>query len=675
MTDWYQELTAENATPGLGPGGVNRGIDWYGELTAQNKPTLGVPEVVSDTSKAASPVDVGIASIANDPQAQIRWYAKQRGIPEDRYDIINGNIVYRGEDDKYYREDPGAVRQFMKGVGPSFPAVPAAAVGILTAPANLSGPAGTAVNVGATAAAAGAGQAVREQLASSLMGQEKSIARVGEEAVLAGTGELFGAGLTAFAQRKLAKDIARLDPASVAALKKEAQSVDIPLTPAELTNLPSLKAQQKALGNLPQSADTIADFYRARAANIERAVSKTLHEVSPTDSPEIAGRAARKAAEGAIDAAKATRARAASPLYEKALSSGTQVDTAPILGNISRELETAKGPIETALKRAGALLLRTEGEKVVPDTRLEALHQAKLALDDMISTAKQSGLGNTAKRKLVDLQKQLLKAMDDASPEYRAARHEFRSASPAVTDLENGLIGVLKDLPDTRVAQATRKLFSPASSGPVAVREAKDALQAQSPEAWQAVKRAYLEELWQKAGQEYATTGSQIVNRGAKFRAALLGDMKQRAILKAALEPKEWQALNSLADVLEASGRVKPVGSDTAWNQEMMRMARDEARPVFSKIVKNLNPAQLLNSLAEWRTEAALGKKAGEIADIITQPDAMQQLRALKRMSPASARYRVALAHLLYLPGRAGVEGGLEATGLSGPSDTLPNQQ
>ena len=90
-------------------------------------------------------------------------------------------------------------------------------------------------------------------------------------------GERVGAGISKFAERRLAKDIDRLDPGKVAGLQQKAQSQGIQLTPAEATNLPSLKAQQKALGNLPQTSDDLADFYAGRAEEqIEQRLTSSL---------------------------------------------------------------------------------------------------------------------------------------------------------------------------------------------------------------------------------------------------------------------------------------------------------------------------------------------------------------------------------------------------------------
>jgi hypothetical protein len=227
---------------------------------------------------------------------------------------------------------------------------------------------------------------------------------------------------------------------------------------------------------------------------------------------------------------------------------------------------------------------------------------------------------------------------------------------PLVKELENNITGIIADLPDTRLQQAAAKMFSPATSGPNAVGAARTAIEGQSPEAWQALKRAWLQQLWDKAGQEYATTGADVVNRGAKFRALVFGNQTQKAMLRQALTAQEWQSLSDLSDVLEAAGRVKAIGSDTAWNQEMMAEIRRQGTPVWAKAARLLRPQDWGRLIEDWGTERAIASHAGDLAEIITQPGAADRLKELKALSPASMRFRVGLAHLLVQGGRAGLD-------------------
>lgn len=70
-----------------------------------------------------------------------------------------------------------------------------------------------------------------------------------------------------------------------------------------------------------------------------------------------------------------------------------------------------------------------------PNTR--ELHYTKMALDDMIQTAKQSGNANEA-RVYTQLKERLLGMMDTAVPEYAAARKEYSGPSSILNAMEEG---------------------------------------------------------------------------------------------------------------------------------------------------------------------------------------------------------------------------------------------
>ena len=622
-------------------------------------------EAISTSETGADVTDIAVASLANDPQARIRYFARQRGIPENRYRIIDGEIAYQGDDGRFYKEvpdislaDPVTIAQGVAtGVGPSFPAVPGAAAGILTAPAALTGPPGLALSLSATGGAAAGGQAVREGLANYLMDQDVSPGRIALEGGSAAAGQGIGAGLSTFAQRNLARDIGQLAPRAVRETERAAAAEGIPLTPAEKTGLPSLKAQQKALGNLPSSADKMEKFYSDRAGQVKVAIQRFLDRISPVDSAEVTGDMARAASRGAMSTVAKNRATQARPLYKRAFESNPDVDVDSVITRIDTELATAKGGIKTALERARALLFRevddfaddgTKITKLVPEDRLDALHQAKLALDDMIDNFADSGIGKTGRGRIRTIKNQLLEEMDAASPDYQSARAIFADLSPGNTRVAEGLVGKVAKLTERQVKDAARIFLGPAS-GPRAIREARRLIEKENPDAWQAIKRSFMQDLFEKAQKE-GVTGT--ANVAGQFRKAVIGNPQQAARIKAALSPMEYAGLKQLARALDAASKVKQIGSDTAWNQEAMRMARDKARPLIAKIARNLNPAQALRSFEEWVTERSLAKNASRLADIITSPDGMEKLKELRRLPPNSIRARVLLGHLLTVSGR-----------------------
>lgn len=485
-------------------------------------------------------------------------------------------------------------------------------------------------------------------------------------APLGAAGQAVGQGLSKFAQRRMARDIDRLDPAKVAGLEQKAKAQGIQLTPAEVTNLPSLKAQQKALGNLPQSADDLSDFYAGRAEEqIEPAVQEFLERFSPIEGAEVAGLRGRAAAQRAMDDVAAKRAEQAAPLYLEAFAENPIVETKPILDFIRSESARfpESGEVRRQLTKAGNLLMRADTvtptfrqgrqvatpstpSRMVPETGLANLHSAKMEIDQMINAADaDKRLGPVVKAELTKVRKMLKGELEDASRLYEEATNIYADLTPGVERVREGVTGIIANLKDNNARLAASKLFNPETSGPVLMREAKKQIKTADPDAWQGLKRAWLEEQWIKAGQE-TLEGGPRVNRGALFRKALMGNQRQKKMLFAALEPAEFRALNDLSQVLEASGRVKSVGSDTAWNQELMRVQRQGASSMLSRVLRLSTPDVLKNVAERW-DERRLAQQSEKLVGIITSPQGVQFMRELKRLPARDVFKRAVLAQAL----------------------------
>jgi hypothetical protein len=143
-----------------------------------------------------------------------------------------------------------------------------------------------------------------------------------------------------------------------------------------------------------------------------------------------------KSAQQTADELIEQRKAAATPLYEKAFAESGPVDVTPILEHLTERLDVAKGPIRSVIERARRLLIDSGGD---PETRLRALHEAKLALDEMMDRSTQNSVGNTARRELREVQTWLLMSMDAGSKgSYRIAREAFAGPSRARDAVQMG---------------------------------------------------------------------------------------------------------------------------------------------------------------------------------------------------------------------------------------------
>ena len=228
-----------------------------------------------------------MAGIPTDQARAIQIFAQRRGIPVDRYRVIGGEIAYRGDDGKFYKEVAGAPATAAFYTPDVLAAIPEIAVGTLTAPMALSGPVGLLGTSAATGLTAGAVEAGRQLIS----GQEISPGRIGFATALSGGLQAaLPGGAKALAERSLVRDVGTLNVQRARDILNKAQQQGIQLTPAEITDLASLMGQQKVLGNIPASSRTMKEFYENREVQqIQPAVEDFLTKISPIPDVSVAG--------------------------------------------------------------------------------------------------------------------------------------------------------------------------------------------------------------------------------------------------------------------------------------------------------------------------------------------------------------------------------------------------
>lgn len=198
---------------------------------------------------------------------------------------------------------------------------------------------------------------------------------------------------------------------------------------------PNLQRQAGALAATPGEAQqTIRSAIANRQAGAGTRISESLDNAlgQPVDTMAVA------------DDIIAQRSAAAKPLYDAAYAKPVP---------FTKELEeTLQRPSAAAALRNAQKLAADEGIpsqqwfaniaddgtvtiKNVPDVR--QLDLTKRALDDMIGAAKRSGNDNSS-RILTQLKDKLVKQVDDAVPEYAAARKAFSDPSAVIDAMEEG---------------------------------------------------------------------------------------------------------------------------------------------------------------------------------------------------------------------------------------------
>lgn len=616
------------------------------------------PEMGADVRTAL------IAGAQPEKTQAIAEFAKARGIPESRYRVVNGNIVYQADNGNYYAEIPGLFKKPSTSLAYNAPdiaeTIPSIIAGVATTPMLMTGVPGALASAGITGGVASLSNAARQGIAGLLAGEERplDVKQTAISGLLDAATTLVPAGKLAMYNRRVATDINKLDPAAVNELTKLAQERGITLTPAELTNLSSLKAQQKVLGNIPESGDTLAKFYEKRyTQQIQPAVDEFLSTISKVDDPMTAGFSAQKALADQLQALKEARRVSVDPLYKEAFVNATPVDVKPIVSRIDKMLEIAKGEEKRELAKIKELMFKevqttnSEGKKVtekVLDDRLDALQRAKFAIDSTLESEAVGSMDATIKGEIQSLQKELVDVMGKNNPKYLEANAAFEIASEPINEFARRRTGTsLINIGQDNLDQFATKVFDGSQE---TIKYVKKQIQAQNPEAWNDVTRAYLQQRWEKAMSVTPGSKELPVDAGAAWKNMLLGDIKTQRKLQEALPPEQFGALKDLTTVLEAAGKVKKIGSDTAYNQRIIDNIQDKSPGAWAEIGRlaggAISPQRWGQFISDWAGERAFAKNADTLANIITDPKGISKLRELRKMSPTSLEFWSGMSQL-----------------------------
>jgi hypothetical protein len=618
-------------------------------------PSLTDPVAIADPSRSAGAATAFMGGIPTDKQSAIKYFAEKRGIPTSRYRVIDGNIAYQADDGKFYKEIVTPLETAGYYAPDVLEAAPEVATGIFTAPSS------PAIAIPVTASVAGGANYLRQKIGEQLTGTPVDPLQVGLSAGTAGIAEAVPFGVKAFRERKTVRDIGGLDAFAMKELQSKAKNLGIDLTPAEVTQLNSLMSQQKVLGNIPASSKKMQQFYEVRETEqIQPAVEKFLNQVSSVSDQTQAGKLGLDALNARKVQLEEARDLATAPLYEASFAQAKPVDVTNIVKNIDQKLKTAKGEQAGFLAKTKALLYKeppvidADGNVIrqgVLDDRLDALQNAKFQMDKMFKDETFTSLDKKIQAQLTEIQQNLVRTMGKDNPKYLEANAAFAEASKPIEEFTTRKTGTsLTQISPDNLNQFASRVFS--GNDPQTIRYVKEQVEAANPEAWQAVTRAYMQDVWEKALTPSKGQKGMKLDTGAEWQNLLLGGRKQQDALRAALGDDSFMALRDLSGVLKSAGSVKKLGSDTAFNQEILRemtkAAEQDPTGIAARIIgTGISPQDWGRRINEWATERAFAQNADKLADIITSPQGIQQLKELRKMSPTSAKTWAAWSQLL----------------------------
>ncbi len=412
---------------------------------------------------------------------------------------------------------------------------------------------------------------------------------------------------------------------TIRAAEEAAEATGIPLFPAQKTLSPSRLEEQSFVSQLQAGREVAKEGLDMQNEASNDAVASFIDYISPPEAMETGAIKVRTAAQKAVDKKIKIRKEKASPLFEAAFKEGAVVDLKPVNDLINDQLAdmSHKGEIYKTLNKTKSLIKvkgkgKGKGLIKVKAPSLRFLHNSKIEIDRMLNKIGSDSLGNATKYELKGVQLALLKQMDDASPSYKIARGKFEAESPAVTEIQDSIIGKIAALDDTQLNQVTRKLFNLSETNPKVLLKAKKYIQDIDPEAWNEITRVEFERRLSTIKFDAEDMNAENVP-GQLYRALFPNDGSTK-LLMVALDAEGKKNLEFLRTALGRARLGRVVGSQTASRQEIIRELRGG---IFSSIGESAyhERVKLLSKVlfdSTWKAE-------------------MKRTRTLDRNSPATA--------------------------------------
>jgi hypothetical protein len=526
--------------------------------------------------------------------------------------------------------------------------------------ANTIGEFAPAAVIGPGGAAARAAQVVVPALASESAGQltkgsaAEPWARAG--GALAGgigTSLAMRPGTTAQAVRQqLPEGVTpqMVDQAGALIQRAEQQGVTLswPEALSQTAGRPVMTNAMRHLEAAPQTEARMAEFYAGRPQQVEQAARGQFDNIAPPNmTPDTIGPQAGRAAEGFANDVRGAINQGTQPLYDASRNVLLNAQEMAQVRALPGYAEAAR-----AVRSDPQLARYTQGQ---PENSVGFLNEVKKYLDNAADNAsapvnaqrnmqRSAGYGQDAAA--------VRGAAERASPEYgQALATQSWARENVLQPILDGPIGKLASR-DPTTKSAIDALFpaNPLPNSQAVIADTMGVLAARSPRVARDLVRSHAEGVFNEASQALQSGANQM--GGAKFVSQLVGNPQQRANLQAAVEAlphgaDRWRGFENMLEVLQATGTRANVGSRTAYNAEMLKSQATSG--VVGEAAKGLvNPfGRGAQFLAEKYERYRLGANLNELATILTDPRAANQLRAIARMPVNSASARNVTERLL----------------------------
>jgi len=462
----------------------------------------------------------------------------------------------------------------------------------------------------------------------------------------------------------LARALENVSPAEMdeaQRLQTTAAGLGVPLTGPEA--IQQVQGQQTRLGTLQRAVEqaptgevSLRPFMAARPGQVEAAGRTLMRDTfgNPV-APEVAANTTQKAAEDVMARAVKSRTETTQPKFTEARTQSVTPAAVDDIETIKKDIDAeialtgADNPLGKKLQKYRDLLDQpTEGGKLGPlvetnRTYAENLYKKYNPLDP------ENTFNNREVAALAPFNQRLQGVLETASPAYKTGLATYKDTSQKVVNpLEEGAIGRLMtaggENVSSRVKAMADEFLNPETTRPDRIQALADQLGTVNPSAVRHLVGARMENIFNDSVKTLQSGPNPW--GGAKFVTTVMGNPQARANLRATIEAlpngkSVWPGWVKFTQVMEATGKRLPRGSDTAANLGMS----EELKGATSVASKGLtSPLGVAGDVLEnWAYRA----NARELGKVFTAPDSVKKMRQLAILNPASRKAQLLAAEIM----------------------------